>query len=319
MQCLGGGGFGSLNSTSIVDDRRADRSLGTEALTRRFTSRRNASTCDTLAIHYDISKELMVSEQGVNKKWSLKSYFSEPSIVVQVLALFVIALLSGLSWVCVGVADSWLYGYISIIVFYVAFALVMFAVIRPAAWEGSVVFLFFTGMAIVFILLYSGLYHQHDLAASINKDVSADLLNGFTNLDCFYFSTSVFTTLGFGDILPTSIPGKIVVASEAVMGMTYGATALITFLGHRGWAAARGDDLTSSQPPKLIVSADVLALQAVQLEQSALLKNLFLTVGEVQEDIKKITFLLRPLIYVSSVLAAVLLLMVGWYIGRMMS
>jgi Ion channel len=39
-----------------------------------------------------------------------------------------------------------------------------------------------------------------------------------TLVDAFYFSTVVATTLGFGDITPTTALGRIVVSGEAITG-----------------------------------------------------------------------------------------------------
>lgn len=42
-----------------------------------------------------------------------------------------------------------------------------------------------------------------------------------TLLKCFYFSAVTITTLGYGDISPTSDLGRIVASSEAVLGVTF--------------------------------------------------------------------------------------------------
>lgn len=45
------------------------------------------------------------------------------------------------------------------------------------------------------------------------------------NIDPFYFSVSVFTTLGFGDFVPSGPAGKILASCEALMGATH----MVTF------------------------------------------------------------------------------------------
>ena len=52
----------------------------------------------------------------------------------------------------------------------------------------------------------------------IGQFVSVDHLG---ILDCVYYSAAVFTTLGFGDIVPTSPNARIVTSMEAVMGQLY--------------------------------------------------------------------------------------------------
>ncbi|HOE17549.1 MAG TPA: potassium channel family protein [Syntrophorhabdaceae bacterium] len=50
-----------------------------------------------------------------------------------------------------------------------------------------------------------------------------------TYLDCFYFSVTTQTTVGYGDIVPASAPGKICSIIQAVFGYFYLAFSISIF------------------------------------------------------------------------------------------
>ncbi len=43
-------------------------------------------------------------------------------------------------------------------------------------------------------------------------------------IDYFYFEIITFTTVGYGDIVPRSAPGKLLAICTALLGTTHGVT-----------------------------------------------------------------------------------------------
>ncbi|MET0612253.1 MAG: ion channel [Pseudomonas caspiana] len=238
----------------------------------------------------------------------------ESSKVIQVIAMAVIGVVAGLACFTVAVADNWIYGYSAIISLYILFAVLMFSIITPSVWEGSIVFLFFTVIAVFFIFLFSGLYYKHELSTAGLDQFS--LLDGYTSLESLYFSTAVFTTLGFGDIIPSGTAGKVAVATEAVMGMTYGATAIITFLGHKGWVAARGGESVPSTIECHAIDLTGLALRDIQSDQNKALEDISSTLSELRTQLQSAHAVNRLAIAFAG-LGGALLVALGCWIGRL--
>lgn len=82
--------------------------------------------------------------------------------------------------------------------------------------------LFFLAMSVVFSLLYWVLFPLLEgtpsLGYSANR-VSSPQSVGF--LDCLYFSVTTQTTVGYGDITPVSVLGKIGTVVQAAFGFCY--------------------------------------------------------------------------------------------------
>ncbi|KRP71729.1 hypothetical protein TX23_15820 [Pseudomonas paralactis] len=251
---------------------------------------------------------------ALNKKADRDLKDRELSKIVQSIIMVVIGVALAVAFYTVGLVDSWICGYSAIIVLYVLFAVLIFSIIRPSAWEGSIVFLFFTMIALLFIFLFSALYYKHGLSSAGSDQFS--LLGGYTSLESLYFSTAVFTTLGFGDILPSGTAGKVVAATEAVMGMTYGATAIITFLGHKGWVAARGVESTPSTTECPAIDLTGLALRDIQSDQNKALEDISSTLAKLRTQLQS-AHTINRLAIVFAALGGALLVSLGYWIGRL--
>jgi len=89
---------------------------------------------------------------------------------------------------------------------------------------------FFVAVAILFSFLYYSIVpffegHQalaHNLRAS-------DRALPATYLDCFYFSITTQTTLGYGDIVAASVPAKVCSIVQSVFGYFYLAFSIAIF------------------------------------------------------------------------------------------
>jgi voltage-gated potassium channel Kch len=64
------------------------------------------------------------------------------------------------------------------------------------------------------ILIFSGIYRwiSENIEGSFSKAISS-------TIDSIYFSTVTITTLGYGDITPTSVASKLVVVFQSIMGV----------------------------------------------------------------------------------------------------
>jgi Ion channel len=75
------------------------------------------------------------------------------------------------------------------------------------------------------VSIFAMIYVKFGLLSSGGKTVESIL-------DCFYFSVITFTTLGYGDVLPTGIMGKLFVIAEVISGyISLGL--LLTILGRK--------------------------------------------------------------------------------------
>ncbi|MDD5599681.1 MAG: ion channel [Victivallaceae bacterium] len=72
----------------------------------------------------------------------------------------------------------------------------------------------FSIWAISVVLIYAFIYYW-------GKLVSVSYQKAISIIDCLYFSAITFTTLGFGDIVPNSSCGKVVVITEVFLGYVF--------------------------------------------------------------------------------------------------
>jgi len=68
----------------------------------------------------------------------------------------------------------------------------------------------------LFVSMFAGIFALLDLISS--RSMFADYIDGSGIFDYFYFSLVTFTTLGYGDIVPVTIPEKLVVGAEVLSG-----------------------------------------------------------------------------------------------------
>lgn len=102
---------------------------------------------------------------------------------------------------------DWWQSYLALLIFYASFNIALFSGIKPAPWEGSIVFAFFLAVALIYIFLFAVLYQRHCLLDIQTTCATYSVLQSPSNGDYLYASTVVFTTLGFGDILPKAGAG----------------------------------------------------------------------------------------------------------------
>lgn len=179
----------------------------------------------------------------------------------------------------------WGVGLGAIVVFYTLLSFVIFCHARPREWEASILFVAFIGFAIAIIWLFGGLYQRHDMlairpfTATLHGHEPTPWTDGIW--DYFYYSTVVFTTLGFGDITPKMFSAKVTTSLETLLGMAYGVTAVFIFLGRLAWRSTKGEDdepkpessNANQSAPQTDIEA-LLRLSTAQSEQLAELRSL---------------------------------------------
>lgn len=176
--------------------------------------------------------------------------------------------------VCILYCSTWAVGLATIIVFYTIFNFVIFCHSRPRDWEASVLFFAFLMGAAAFILLFGWLYQTHDMLSlkAIKQDSGCPVPTPWTDgiWDHLYYSTVVFTTLGFGDLTPKVFEGKVTTSVEALLGLAYGVTAVFVFLGRLAWLNAKGaaDEPKPRDEVQPMPQASIEALLRLSTDQS---------------------------------------------------
>jgi hypothetical protein len=98
-------------------------------------------------------------------------------------------------------------------------------------------------LGIMFALVYTNNYHQNPAAFTVPDAVTADHAgsDGFMFTTFLYFSFVTLTTLGYGDITPTTDHTRTLVYIEALMGQLFLAVMVAGLVGVSfAEAAARG-------------------------------------------------------------------------------
>ncbi len=71
-------------------------------------------------------------------------------------------------------------------------------------------------------MLFGGLFFATILAFAIIYAIFPSTIKGVNNiLDALYFSIVTITTLGFGEIYPEGVPGRLLVCAEALFGIVF--------------------------------------------------------------------------------------------------
>jgi hypothetical protein len=60
-------------------------------------------------------------------------------------------------------------------------------------------------------------------------------------IDYLYYEVITFTTVGYGDIVPVSVHGKVLAMCTALFGATHGVTFVAIILQALSWPPAKGD------------------------------------------------------------------------------
>jgi voltage-gated potassium channel len=95
----------------------------------------------------------------------------------------------------------------------------------------------------LFLCVFSGLYLG--LSHSLPRDFSVRL----DHVRALYFTISVFSTVGFGDIVPRSDTTRLIVSVQMILDLALiGAVVRLIFNAARARVATRGADGAESQP-----------------------------------------------------------------------
>jgi ion channel len=80
---------------------------------------------------------------------------------------------------------------------------------------------------------------EYDLLAA-TRDSS--VIHGRLFFDYLYFEVITFTTVGYGDIIPTTVQGKLFAMCTALLGATHGVTFVAIILQALGHPSSGNDD-----------------------------------------------------------------------------
>lgn len=151
---------------------------------------------------------------------------------------------------------------------YFFFGLIIFSLIKPRPWEASILFVLFVLGAMIYVLIFAAIYQHAGAIACEDPERRQPLC-----LNSIYYSTVVFTSLGFGDLLPLNNEGKWITSIQALLGMAYGATLMILILGRANWLI---EDRKQRQMAE-DASASRVALRDIQRQLCELQHNLKVT------------------------------------------
>ncbi len=92
--------------------------------------------------------------------------------------------------------------------------------------------LFFVVMSILFSLLYWFFVPLLEGSPSLGYSISRLASPPVSFIDCLYFSVTTQTTVGYGDIVPISVSGKICAVIQVVFGYFYLAFLVALFVSN---------------------------------------------------------------------------------------
>ena len=145
-------------------------------------------------------------------------------VVVNVIILFLVAF------------GGFVAGIISIYFLYFSLCLYVFSQLRPRRWETSVVFVLYIAASVVFILGFAAISMFNNGYFSIPEQ-SSDLLTLWKH---FYFSASMFTSLGFSNYQPGNFHAEFFVVAQCLLGGAHSVTFISIILMNSNWTSVTG-------------------------------------------------------------------------------
>jgi hypothetical protein len=145
-------------------------------------------------------------------------------------SLLVLIALVCLMLVGVALAGFW-FGLTSIFVLYFLVGLYVFSTIEPKEWEASIIFVLYFAAAALLIIYFSFISMAN--AKYFHGDGSTMSL--ITKWQHFYFSASMFTSLGFSNFTPVSQQAQIFAVAQSLLGSAHGVTFILVMLGRKKW------------------------------------------------------------------------------------
>ncbi len=167
--------------------------------------------------------------------------------------IFVVCTLTAFSWPLLSTAIT--------VASYFFFGLIIFAISKPGKSEASIIFFLVIWTAILYITIFGIIYSEAKAIKCAIEECNV------LELDYFYYSTVVFTSLGFGDYLPSNWMGKLITSIQALLGLAYSSTILILILGRSQWLTGnntnikKAEDTQSSNTPPTDLAQQIAALE----------------------------------------------------------
>lgn len=144
--------------------------------------------------------------------------------------LLLLCLLVGLMAYGIVKAGFW-FGIVSIFVMYFLVGLYVFSNIQPREWEASIIFVLYLAAAVLVILCFSmvsmanaNLFHGSPTSPALIQE-----------WDHYFFSASMFTSLGFSDFKPLTYEAQVFAVAQSLLGNAHGVSFILVMLGRKRW------------------------------------------------------------------------------------
>lgn len=144
--------------------------------------------------------------------------------------LLLLCLLVGLMAYGIVKAGFW-FGLVSIFVMYFLVGLYVFSNIDPKEWEASIIFVLYLAAAVLVILCFSMVSMSNQCLFHGGPD-SPPLSRQWEH---YYFSASMFTSLGFSDFKPLTFEAQVFAVAQSLLGNAHGVSFILVMLGRRRW------------------------------------------------------------------------------------
>lgn len=145
-------------------------------------------------------------------------------------SLLLLILLVGLMLYGIGHAGFW-FGIVSNFAMYFLLGLYVFSTIRPKEWEASIIFILYLIAAIWMIVCFSFVSIANQNLFHGGPD--SPRLSGLW--DHYFFSASMFTSLGFSDFKPISFEARFFAVAQSLLGNAHGVSFILVMLGRKRW------------------------------------------------------------------------------------
>lgn len=152
---------------------------------------------------------------------------------------------------------------------YFVISLYIFVLIEPREWEAGVLFFLYMLASILLMLVFASIsYKYYGMLTFEGDEIVPVRVIPYRFEDHFYFSASMFTSLGFSSYLPVSDAAKFFSTGMSLLGSAHSVAFIVVMLGRARWkVAAPAIQVRSYYPADLTSRTQALEVRVARMSQ----------------------------------------------------